>query len=115
MKRLTALWAVCLIVLCGCTAKPNTLAGNYVYEQDGFGGKFSVTLKNDGSFTYYEGALSSYIGGGTWTAEKETVVLKDGDRTFCFAIERGALVFVADRSDTFLYVDVQDGDRFVKP
>lgn len=67
-----------LSILGGCSHAVRTedLAGkNYVYEKDSFGSDFIISLKEDGSFTYYEGALSSYIGTGEWTVEKDTLIL----------------------------------------
>ena len=37
------------------------IAGSYRYEKEGFGGDFVITLKADGTYTFYEGYLSSYI------------------------------------------------------
>ncbi len=37
----------------------------YVRDAGGFGGDFTITLRQDGGFKYYEGLLSSYIGSGT--------------------------------------------------
>ena len=64
-------WKCCLaalglaLVLGGCskTITAEDLAGKtYEYEKEGFGGNFTIQLKEDGTFTYYEGGLSSYIG-----------------------------------------------------
>lgn len=52
------------------------------------GGDFTVTIREDGTFTYYEGPLSSIFGDGTW--------------------------YLAEDSADFIFVDVADGDRFLK-
>ena len=93
------------------------LAGKtYIWENDGFGGAFAITLDKDGSFQYLEGPFSSYLGLGNWVAENGTVTLTETGgyaKTFRFAAEDGALVFRAEGSDEFLHAEVEDGDRFL--
>ena len=93
------------------------IAGTYQYEGEGFGGDFKITLNADGTYAFYEGFLSSYIGGGIWNREGDIVhmVEENGlDLQFTFEIQDGALVYSAAGSDVFLYVDVSDGERFVR-
>ncbi len=93
------------------------LAGKtFVWEKEGCGGDFTITLNADGSYQYYEGFLSSYIGLGTWTIENDMVILTEQggqDSVYRFAIKDGALVYLADGSNNFLYVKASDGDRFL--
>ena len=109
---------VLLLAGCGGQVRPDDLAGRtYVYEKDGFGGSFTLTLADDGTFQYYEGDLSSYIGTGTWALEGNVLTLTEGDgadhvRVNCFAAARGGLTFRAEGSDNFLYVKAADGDKF---
>ena len=91
----------------------------YVRDAGGFGGDFTITLRQDGGFEYYEGLLSSYIGSGTWTREDGVIcladeVLKDsaGIRRHYFTLEDGDLIFRAEGSAAFMYLDVEDGERF---
>lgn len=91
----------------------------YARDEGGFGGDFTITFRYDGTFTYYEGGLSSYIGAGTWGRKGDVIrlsdeVLKDsfGVRYFYFRLDSGGLVFQAEDSDRFTYVDVADGERF---
>lgn len=86
----------------------------YLYEKEGFFGSFTVTLYNDGTFTYYEGMASSYIGSGTWEQEGDTVTLSDSDFAITnrFRLEGDDLVFIADGSSNFIYVTVKDGETF---
>ena len=98
------------------TVSDSEIAGKtYVWEKEGFGGDFEITLQNDGTYLYSTGALSSYIGTGTWTAENGILTLKDttgfGD-TFRFSARDGELVFLSDGSDRFRYITVENGDRF---
>lgn len=91
----------------------------YVRDAGGFGGDFSVRLTSDGRFSYYAGMLSSYIGLGTWTWDGETLCLADeglrdsvGIQYFYFTLDGGDLIFQAEHSAQFMYVDVADGERF---
>lgn len=94
-----------------------TVAGKtFVRENGGFGGDFTITLREDGSYEYYEGYLSSYIGMGTWTVEDGALILTEQggyDAVFRFTVQDGALVYRADGSDRFIYIEAQDGDRFL--
>ncbi len=122
MKKLllTVLLALTLL-LTACTEAeilPEDVADKiYVYEEDGFGGDFIISLYGDGTFSYSAGPLSSYIGYGSWTLEGDTVTLSDvgmgaRESVYVFEYSRGELVFEADGSDNFMYVKVNDGARF---
>lgn len=103
---------------CGKAANYAEVGGkSYVYENDGFGGDFVITLNDDGTYSYYEGSLSSYIGYGRWEFEKDFLVLSDDEEMGYalvnrFLAEDDDLIFCSEGSDGFLYVDVADGDRF---
>ena len=94
------------------------LAGSYQYEGEGIGGDFIITLNANGTYTFYEGALSSYMGAGTWDVYDNSVSLTEGeggfDLSFMFGVEENALVYLAAGSDAFVYVKLQDGERFMK-
>lgn len=91
----------------------------YVWEREGFGGNFVVSLNGDGTYQYYVGLFSSYIGIGTWTYENGVVTMTENeelcgyDYAFRFRVADEGLIYIADGSDRFTYVDVQDGDRFL--
>ena len=96
---------------------------SYKYLGEGFGGDFVITLCSDGTFQYYEGTLSSYIGIGTWTIDENNITcLKDNEmhridgtpyvRTNYFYSVGNQLEWIAEGSDGFLYVDVEDGAVF---
>lgn len=92
-------------------------AGLYCYEGDGFGGDFTITLRADGSFTYYEGNLSSYIGAGRWSVSGDILTLEDEtgvSKVNHFRIEGNDLIFLAKDSTNFIYVEVADGAVFSK-
>ena len=90
----------------------------YAYEGEGCGGAFTVHIQDDGSFSYYEGKLSSYIGLGQWEVKDDKLYLYDGETsagmTFVFSAESDGLVFLAEESDRFIYVDVPDGGKFYR-
>ncbi len=93
------------------------LFGMYVYENEGFDGDFTVSLYTDGSFMYYVGMLSSYIGIGNWTQDGNIITMTDttgADIVNKFEIEDDNLIFVASGSDGFMHMDVKDGDKFYK-
>lgn len=93
------------------------IAGVYRYEGDGFGGDFTITLNADGTYAYYEGALSSYMGGGTWSEYYDTVYMTEEngfDAEYMFVAAEDALIYIESGSDAFPYVEVSDGERFVR-
>ena len=88
----------------------------FVRENGGFGGDFTITLREDGSYEYYEGFLSSYIGMGTWTVEDGMLILTEQggyDFVYRFTVQDGALVYRNAGSSAFIYVKAADGDRFL--
>ena len=123
MKRIV----ICILALgmlagFACAKKPDdalrkTVAGKtFVRENGGFGGDFTITLREDGSYEYYEGFLSSYIGMGTWTVEDGMLILTEQggyDFVYRFTVQDGALVYRTAGSSAFIYVKAADGDRFL--
>ena len=98
--------------------KRDDVAGKtYLYEGEGIGGSFTITLYEDGTFTYYEGMLSSYIGDGTFMLDGDTVIMTDDGPGGYGLVNRfrrdgDDLVFVEQESDNFIYVKVKDGEKF---
>ena len=96
----------------------NAVAGKtYLYEGEGFMGNFTITLYNDGTFTYYEGMASSYIGIGSWEQNGDSIILTDDGHggyglVNHFRCDGNDLVFVEQDSNNFVYVKVKDGERF---
>lgn len=94
-----------------------SVCGTYVYEGEGCGGDFTITLKEDGTYTFYEGYLSSYMGGGEWFQSGPQLWLTEQnglDAEFVFLPVEDALIFAEEESDSFLYVRVPDGGRFIR-
>ncbi len=111
------------------------LAGTYVLTSGGdvgtIGGDFTISLSEDGTMSYTEGFFSSHLGYGRWEAEigpygvlgenaleagsgEDTIVTlyEDNGWTFRFRVVDGALVFIAEGSDSFTYADLLDGALF---
>ena len=92
----------------------------YVYEKAGFGSDFFIKINRDGTFTYSEGALSSYFGVGTWTLTGDILALTDNPTTSMkfyneFRVEEDTIVWLSENSTGFLYrgqVPLTDGARF---
>ncbi len=112
---------LCTLSLFGCTRgiTDKDIADNtYIYEGDGFGGDFSIALQKDGTMSYYEGMLSSHIGVGTWTLEDGILSISEGNgrggqRVNRFRVEEDALIFLKDGSANFIYLHIEDGERFL--
>lgn len=123
MKKITmAICIVCIMMLVGCGSKTSILkdsiAGKtFVYEEEGNGSDFTITINEDGTFDYYEGVLSSYLGHGEWKIDDSTLILIDKQSEYevinQFEIENNHLIWVEDSSDNFIYVKVKDGDKFI--
>ena len=101
----------------------------YVYEKDGFGGDFTIEIKADGTFFYYEGLLSSHMGTGEWSYSDGMLTLFEKMhrineanewveviKSYSFSVEKDTLIFVDKGLDmdlgNFLYVKVKDGEKF---
>lgn len=121
MKPIAALLILSAVLLCtGCarqTRKADIADKTYVYKKDGFGGDFTIKLSSNGTFTYYEGCLSSYIGTGNWTIDGETLVLVNNEaygrqRENRFKIVGDDPVFQAESSNNFTHIKAADGDKF---
>lgn len=119
-KRLYLVFLAALLLLAGCSRqiRPEDIAGRtYRYEKDGVGGPFTIRLEEDGTFTYYEGSLSSYIGVGTWTLEGDTLCVTDegAEKSWknYFRAEKDALTFREEGSENFIYLKVAGGEKFL--
>ena len=86
----------------------------YVYEKEGVGSDFTITFYADGTYKYYEGVLSSYIGAGTWKVTDDTVIMTEGvsKKVNYLKIKGSDLIFIAEGSDNFYYITVKDGEKF---
>lgn len=114
------------VLLCGCgdssAAVGEQVAGKtYVYTGEPFSDMendfFKISFNEDGTFSYYETMFSSYLGYGTWEIKDGVLIMSDDEhigyplRNF-FRIDGEDLIFVEEGSSNFIYVKVQDGERF---
>jgi|GEM_PF-1911210 len=130
MKKITSfalaiLIALSALALVGCgeekdAEKAELKYGTYVRQNDD-AGNFSITINKDGTFSYYETAISSYIGMGNYTVDDGVLTLKDDNiptvsgittQTYRFKISNDKLIYIADGSDNFMYKKLSDGAEF---
>ena len=130
MKKILAIMFALTIVfgVIGCSnskeiTKDEIADKVYVYEGEGAGSEFYIMLRSDGTFQYYAGMLSSYIGMGTWEIDEDNIICMNDNmthkidgtefvRTNYFLSIGNELTWIADGSDNFLYVKVEDGEKF---
>lgn len=118
--HLSILIFISVLLFTGCAdsvQESDIVDKTYVYEKDGFGGEFVITINGDGTFSYYEGALSSYMATGKWTLEEDTLQLSDDEDMGSslvnyFKVDGNDLIYLSENSSNFLYVQVADGDIF---
>lgn len=121
---LTAVVACVAVGVCFLTnplsaeEKPIIVPGTYGCEFSGAGGPFTITLTEDGRFSYYEGNLSSHIGVGRWEPDgnqlKLTEGMNNGGLSFYFTVKNDRLLFDKAKSDMFLYCrDLPDQAAFI--
>ena len=123
MKRLFIIFMSLLLAfsLFSCATPESDTASErggktYVWEKEGFGGNFTITLNADGTYQYYVGYWSSYIGMGEWKIEDGVLTLTENtgyDLVFRFSVKDGELVYIKEGSSEFMYVTVGDGDKFI--
>ena len=98
------------------TSVENIVDKTYVYEYEGFGGPFNINIFSDGTFMYYVGMLSSYIGHGNWEYTNGILTLTDGQDQPKFInkfyVKDNCLIYIAEGSTNFMYLKVNDGAKF---
>ncbi len=113
-----AILACIVVAVCFLTNPKSAIDGKvYVYEKDGHLGYFTITLFEDGTFHYTEGMVSGYYATGKWLQEGNMITLVDGKENGhglvnFFMKDGDDLVFLAEDSSNFIYIKVQDGERF---
>jgi|GEM_PF-2350360 len=92
----------------------SAIAGKiFAYEKEGAGGYCTLSFNENGRFLYSPGKLSSYMGGGDWKIDGDTVSLIGMlDKTIYLKITDDTLVYIAEGSDEFPYMDIKDGEKF---
>jgi hypothetical protein len=112
-----------LIAVMAMTGKTeSTQSFKYTLRGEGYGGgKFVITINGDGTFSYTEGDSSNYVGTGTWTTNddgllclKEKADMSGFERTNYFTSFSNLLIWVAENSDNFKYVQLSGGNIFAR-
>ena len=95
--------------------------GFYCRMNDNGVDSFSITLYEDGTYTYYETLISSHVGYGEYSVDGNVITLTElippgetngTNRIFKFKYQDNKLIFVKSGSDEFLYADLPDGAEF---
>lgn len=107
------------LTACGKSEEATLNPGIYTlqgYERE-VPGDFIITLYDDGTFQCYETLISSYIGMGHYSIEKDKVTLQE-DAEGCtgavnyYQIAGGDLVFVSEGSSNYHFVPLEEGAVF---
>lgn len=81
--------------------------GFYDENSGDFSWNFGLSVSQNGTFSYSEGRVSSYIGFGNWEMKHGKLYLTDGNRCFVFEVREDGLAFIAGESDRGL--SLEDG------
>ena len=97
------------------SVEPVSIAGKiFAYEKEGVDGYCTLSFNENGRFLYSPGKLSSYMDGGDWKIDGDTVSLIGMEnKTIYLKITDDTLVYIAEGSDEFPYMDIKDGEKFV--
>ena len=92
----------------------SAIAGKiFAYEKEGAVGYCTLSFNENGRFLYSPGKISSYMGGGDWKIDGDTVSLIGMEnKTVYLKITDDTLVYIAEGSDEFPYMDIKDGEKF---
>ena len=98
----------------GTDSNKSAIAGKiFAYEKEGVGGYCTLSFNENGRFLFSPGKLSNYMGGGDWKLDGDTVSLIGMvNKTIYLKITDDALVYIAEGSDEFPYMDIKDGEKF---
>lgn len=110
-----------LLLLSGCfgsSQPPGVPLGKYEFSASTEVIKPAVTLKEDHHFFFRTSPLSSYLAQGTFTQEKEQLILTTDDEQyrFVFRVGQNQLIFSAGESTPLpSYTQIPDGAVFQRP
>ena len=92
----------------------SAIAGKiFAYEKEGASGYCTLSFNENGRFLYSPGKMSSYMGGGDWKIDGDIVSLIGMvDKTIYLKITDDTLVYIAEGSDEFPYMEIKDGEKF---
>lgn len=120
MKKVVCFLSIVLLGLlagCGSKTEAKLQEGTRVYSlRDSTETvKPTITLEDDGQFTFVFSALSSYIGRGSYAIEDSRLRLEteDGNFHYAFDMTGQGLVFLAGQSsENTWYAEISDGAVF---
>lgn len=110
-----------LLLLTGCSGSPKPSGpplGKYEFSASTEVIKPAVTLKEGNHFFFMTSPLSSYLALGTFTQEKDQLILTTDDEKyrFVFRVGQNQLIFSAGESTPLpSYAQIPDGAVFQRP
>lgn len=92
--------------------KTELKAGTYAHP--GFGSDAVIIIKEDGTYTYSPGALSSYFGAGSWKLKGDKLYLTSGmEGEIYFKVENDTITAVEETKDRANYMaPIEKGEVF---
>ncbi len=101
----------------------NSVAGKtFIYEGESFSGfeddPFTILFEENGTYTYSESLLSSYMGVGNWSIAGDVLTLTEnieatGNPSIqYFRIADGSIIYLGTFSSNFSLIHVEDGECF---
>jgi hypothetical protein len=123
MKRIITLiiYMALILIVPACGKSDEVLLKPGIYILQDFKrevpGDFTITIYEDGTFQSYETPVSSYIGMGHYSIEKDIVTLKEdasgctGDINYYQMID-GNLSFISKDSANYHFVPLENGALF---
>ena len=85
---------------------------NFRYTIEDSQSDFIINIYGDGTFRYIEGDISSSFTDGKWTIADNILTLTEKNRINRFRIDNDKLSWIADGSDNFMYIKLNDGEQF---
>ncbi len=101
----------------------DSIAGKtFIYEGESFSGleddPFTIFFEENGTYTYSESLLSSYMGSGNWSIAGDVLTLAENVEATgnpwiqYFRIEGDSIIYLGTHSSNFLLIQVEDGACF---
>lgn len=85
---------------------------NFRYTIEDSQSDFIINIYGDGTFRYIEGDISISFTDGKWTIADNILTLTEKNRINRFRIDNDKLSWIADVSDNFMYIKLNDREQF---